>query len=372
MDFEMWLVVNGKMKTINGVPCSNPSKEDILEFEEWRANQFAHDDKACQMTGYLYWKYLLYYTSISGVDINKEIDENGSTPFMIACEYGLLDLISRIAAIPNVNLNHQDTDRQETAAHRAIRYSTDECISALVDIPGIDWNIGNDMGMTPAMYAIQMIESTETLEKVLKNPQIDWNSRPDDGIPMLIRIFLIKDKERKVKCLKLMANLPGLDWNVHYTLKEDYVVCPILYASKDPDNEVMRILAEVPSINWNIKLQGRLEEHGTILNYALEQERFDFLRILFTLPNVKYDVKSLPRCDGCYDCKGRGCDTIMIWRVVLQKCLDMCRKDQKENGLNYSDVVNFLNEALKFASSHEEDIVLMKLTGFKIPGTNWK
>lgn len=221
------------------------------------------------------------------------------------------------------------------------------------------------------MYATEMIESTETLERVLMNSRIDWNIEDNDAKVLLHRILLFPERERKVKCLKILANIPGVDWNAFWTLKEDFIVCPMMYAAKDPHNDVMKIMANIPSINWNARLQGQFEEHGTILHYALEQERFEFLRILFTLPNVEYDVKNLPRCTGCYDCKGRGCNTIMIWRAVLQRCLETCKKDQKKNGKNYSDVVDFLNEAMKFASSHEEDIFLMKLMDFKIPGSDW-
>ena len=373
MNFDEWLLSNKLVTNLSDTGQISFSYSELLEFREWRKNNCLSGDNEDHLWGFLYKKYLNYLLALPDVDINFAVNEKHFTPFMIACEHGLIDMMYSIAALPNVNLNHQDKENQETAAHRAISHSTDECITALLEIPGIDWNVRNDLGKTPVMYATEIIESTEVLEKVLLNPQIDWDREDNDGKVTLHRILLFKERERKVKCLKILANIPGIDWNAHWTLKEDFIVCPMMYAAKDPNNDVMKIMADVPSINWNARLKGKFEEeHGTILHYALEQERFEFLRILFTLPNVEYDVKNLPRCTGCYDCKGRGCNTIMIWKAVLQKCLHMCREDHKRTGINYSDVVNFLNEAMQFASSHEDDIFLMKLIGFRIPGSDWE
>ena len=349
MDFESWLVKNGKMKIINGVPCSNLSKEDILEFEEWQLNQciqHVRQDKARQITGYLHWKYLLYYTSLQGnVDINKEVDERGFTPLMVACEYGFLDLIHRISAFPNVELNRKHKTFEDTALHKAAMCPGDSCIEACLEIPGFDWNIGNCEGRTPVMYATENVKSLKILEKILNNPDIMWNKKDKDGRSALIRVLMWKTKPRRAKCLKIMAKIPGIDWNIQYFNTSSNVMCPQIFAAMDAYKEVMEIMSNVPSVNWNIKLQGTFKEYDSVLYLALMEERYDFLRILFTLPNVEYDVKNLPKCKGTC-CGLKGCARTGIPKQIFVKCMDICRNDHKQNGINYSDVVNFLHDAM--------------------------
>ena len=140
-----------------------------------------------------------------------------------------------------------------------------------------------------------------------------------------------------------MAKVPGIDWNdpAHIVIPDEDSVPmdPQFMAAMDEDLEVMKILRDVPSIKWNTD--------GMLLNIAIVNDKHEFLKILFTLPNVEYDVNKLPKCQ--YHCKHCRCKNTWISRKKLKRCFELCRKEHKRNGKNYSDVVNFLKDALKIS-----------------------
>ena len=80
----------------------------------------------------------------------------------------------------------------------------------------------------------------------------------------------------------------------------------------------------------NVKVEGR-----SPLIFALMRDEYQFLRFLFKLPTVNYDTADL---------NGMG---LYVKSSTVRKCIDIVREEQKKNGYNYSDLVNFFQIGLK-------------------------
>ena len=207
--------------------------------------------------------------------------------------------------------------------------------------PEIDWNIRSNDNMTPAAYSILNCD-TAMVETLAMQEGVDWNVQDDAGntlamvnIGLRNKTFGLREgdlsleetREERLTILKIMAKITGIDWNK----KNKDGLTPALAAVKMNNTEFVRVLAEIEGINWNF----RAKKGKNVLILALENENYEILKMLFKLPNLEYKISDLR--------KGN------ILATTIQKCLEIVTEEQKETGINYSDVNNFLNAALKEA-----------------------
>lgn len=116
----------------------------------------------------------------------------------------------------------------------------EDCIESVLEIPGFDWNIQDDLGQTPVMVAIEMTKSREALEKIMNVPQIDWRLKDNEGMTAVMRTLIWSNQAKKLKCLKIMAKVPGIDWNdpAHIVIpdKDSVPMDPQFMAAMDEDS----------------------------------------------------------------------------------------------------------------------------------------
>lgn len=277
--------------------------------------------------------FLEYYTlsSCPKMNINADV-EAGLTPLMVAVMNGLVDMVKMLVQNPKIKLNKKSKDQYETTAAHLV-FETDlednfEVLKVLVEVPGIDWNMTDGKQRSPFEYAIRY-EKFKEIQLLLEKTNMNPNLRNSyGGNTTLLTIMCCDDGDDKVRQLKLFTKLPNIDWNI----RNDAGLTVAISATDELQSEkVWEVLATVPTIDWNVELLG-----CSPLRIALQTENFPFLRFLFTLPSVKYVVEDL------YP----SIFSQMVDDTTLRKCLAICRQDHKRTGYNYSDVFDFLTDAL--------------------------
>ena len=71
----------------------------------------------------------------------------------------------------------------------------------------------------------------------------------------------------------------------------------------------------------------------------MEEEQFEVLKVLFTISGVDLNHDHL--------------NGTKVSTETLAKCVKLCVEEHKRTGFNYSDVFDYLREAIKFAKSIE-------------------
>lgn len=225
------------------------------------------------------------------------------TPLMLCCQYGLLDKIKLLLNNPMVDLNAKSLVRGETALHYGVISGNVEVIKILGARTDLVWNAGDKEGR-PAHFLALMDGNMELLQLLVSSHQaaIDWNIKID-GFPIIFTNFY---------------------WRTEAILKSvDHRVTP------EQRMAIFNLLLEIPSLDWNAK-NTRGE---TLLGLALDKQDVKMVLFLFEAPGLDYDVDQL--------------SDMIISQSTIQRCLTVLEERQMTHV--YSDAVNFLNAAKKFA-----------------------
>ena len=342
MNFDAWMLENGHYDSPANIQKNCSVSPDVMnEILDYQLNHFPGSTVNDVIWFYFRRLYLQYYLSTPfKVDINKYV-ERGHTPLMMAVQNGALEEARQILQYEEVDLNMRSNDELgNTVAHLALATDNDNAfliLSMLANVPEIDWNIVDSKQRSPLEYAVGFEKVTE-IQYLLEATNMDPNAPTSyGGNTTLMTIFCGSDEELKIKKLKIFQQLTNINWNAKNELGHSLS----FFAADDSIGEkVLDILASVPSIDWNRKLKGKCP-----LLMALQEENFTFLRFLFKLPHIRYDVADL-------FVFGNGIKT-----STLMKCIDICKGDQKKNGYNYSDVIDFLNDAVQIRIQNTRDSI---------------
>jgi ankyrin repeat protein len=116
-----------------------------------------------------------------GANINTPI-ENGRTPLMIACEYGLLDMATFILVDQKANPNHQ-TDYGKTALMFACQRGHVDIVALLVHHSRVDMEVQDGSGWTAITYAC--FGGFDSIASYLIEHGADITTKASDGRNLL-------------------------------------------------------------------------------------------------------------------------------------------------------------------------------------------
>ena len=211
---------------------------------------------------------------------------DGETMLMKACRLNLHDMVRDLLKFPQLDIQYKNPRNGDHAIYICIFYNSVECFIELIKSGRVDWNKEDEESKkTPGLLAAQF-HRVEFLQELLKVDGIRWN--------------------RKGRAYK------GIDHLAVISMKKS---C----------HDVLKIILQIPDFDVNL----RDDKGFTSLEYALTKRDFKSIMILFSLPQL-----DLKRHD---------------WNLI-QELADIgtlireCHKANKETGVNFSDVVNFLTE----------------------------
>ena len=303
-----------------------------------------------------------------------EVDWNiknilGETPIFLAIDELKFECFEQLAKIKSLDWNVLNRQKNTPLLQNSfwIAHKDNEAkkrnklLEFVIDNPNIDWNIKAKNDDTLLLREVRN-SNYEALKTLLQNPKVDWNIHQDGGESPVVMIMFKRDKqEEKIEMLKLLAKAPHVDWNL-VGLRYNFgkvswnvgFVYPACIAALLEDRQILEIMADIPSLDWNAKV-GFPEKDQNVLILALQSECYEFLKFFFTLPNIEYNVHDLPRCKG-KDCK-KNCNKNIIPRKVFENCIEICIEEQERTGYNYSDVMDYLKEAI----THTKQIYRQKI-----------
>ena len=296
---------------------------------------------------YKHWSYLKYmFTKKIEFEtmIYDETTENFLTPFMVACMYGLQDMIQELTFNQTCLLNRTCGLINQTAAH-CILYGGNVISDNILNIPGIDWNIEDINGVTPLRFAV-LSQQIENVEILIRSGKIDWRKHHKDETSSVIQImrwfgeddFKNRDeylmfKHSAVRLMKILVKIPEIDWNrVLDKTGFNLLACAATFKESE---ELFEVLGDIPDLDWNHQTDNNLN----ILMIAFHYQNYSCLRKLFSMPNIDYEAsRRLILHQIKFDLVE---DRILFRRTILQ-CIKMCVQENKKTGINYSDAVDFL------------------------------
>lgn len=152
-----------------------------------------------------------------GINVNQ-LDEDGNTPLMLACDSDFyIDIYSNIIRIllnvPNINVNLQDFDGK-TALMMACSHDESqnriEIVQMLLNNPNINVNIQTHIGRTALNYAATN-DNVEITRLLLNTPGINVNLRDNYGQSIPYAAASEENPEDGHRAIRLILQHPDLN-----------------------------------------------------------------------------------------------------------------------------------------------------------------
>jgi len=113
------------------------------------------------------------------IDVNKQTDD-GSSPFLFACQSGHKEVVSLLLADPRIEPNHQSVSDGATPFSKSCQYGRPEVVSLLLADPRIDPSKPLDDGATPFFVACQEGHG-QVVGMLLLDARVDPNSLAEES-----------------------------------------------------------------------------------------------------------------------------------------------------------------------------------------------
>ena len=233
----------------------------------------------------------------------------GVTPLHKACQYGKLDIVKSLVALPSVDVNSKSSCG-DSPLHTACRYGQLEILKFLLSLSSIDVNTKTSIGCTQLHTACEY-GKLDVVKCLVSLPSVDVNSKTFTGDTPLHRAC----HYGKLDIVKFLVSLPSVDVNTKTSAGDTPLHTACQYGKLD----IVKFLVSLPSVDVNTKsstgdtplhtacqygeldivkclvslnVNTRTSTGGTPLHIACEQMyKLDLVKVLVSLPSVDVNTK---------------------------------------------------------------------------------